>query len=923
MAIHKIDDIRINGKNKAFGGYIYAVDCNVGLVNQPTTFKVSFVNESGTYVEPDLSLSSPYKIRVGNILEDNYYAVSYEKVRGSTGRILNVTFIDGSHILDRLFVALNRRMASPDDNIPGIIVVGREMHPCDLNDNGGFDADDAANLKYVQNDPCELRCPQSENTLEPIIESCIEKELNELFDVKYSFSELMNAIQGIASPAGDQRIITFPNGDEADISVTLPPVQATKNSNKSNRVKIKNLPSVINNKYLTNYHGTLREVLQNWCADFGWSFYWENDSLNFIDTKARPNIRLQAFANMESYSETKTLEGTVARGVITHYGEHGITAQQDCNNVRPVLLHCLTLRDLFGEFYKPSWRAVAVTQGDMAMPSTPATVLDPPIPSPSDSDSDGQTEYVDDIAPNGVAIDNFEKSVVCSYFDEKLRHLYNFWQYYGIHADTDALALVGKNLDRLGQMQIARVMSNTSVNPLDKTMYSNLVNNDIATVPDKIMTPEVRADFEKYKGYFILARVNSELLDKQFRIEQRLANDFIGRHWYRAYVAPFYGETPQITPGGAQYYGALSTSIKDVPFAQYSHTYKSPIGQMVSSFDQKQQINYKYYGRLGISKAVAKNTATKLVRSIIYMSKNPVWQPIKDSRSGIKDLMTSIEPGMFRILDIPLSTKKLLASGTGVKPEDVSGLTLLMVFPGSLAISSSFEDNKLDENPFHGEALEVYALSSYGLLNKKCVKYDIAGVPIYTPTGSSVLFAGQSTFKWLYREPENKEYSTPTYKVYVSLGSKNRGSIPKLESVQITPPPSTGNGLSDAMKVDYKVREINRGSVAYLNQLDPTSCRIPAAILKKAHDDFSKDLNFSVTKPFQTYQYRLFGVQLPSRLSIRDGLESITVRVDEKGVNTTINIGNSLFTPPAPEFLTRLLELGINPSIYNNRKNQL
>ena len=195
MAIHSIDKVTIDGKNRAFGGFIYAVDFEVGVLDQPSKVVITLVNDNGVYVEPELSVVKPYRIKIGNILDGKFYAIERRAQKSSGGRTLEVTFYDGSIILDRLWVGLLKRMGGVDTSVPGLIIVGTELHPCDIKEDGIFDQKDADLLAWQGLDPCELKCPSDNDSREPVIEKCLEKELVNLFPIKYSIEDLFNALQ--------------------------------------------------------------------------------------------------------------------------------------------------------------------------------------------------------------------------------------------------------------------------------------------------------------------------------------------------------------------------------------------------------------------------------------------------------------------------------------------------------------------------------------------------------------------------------------------------------------------------------------------------------------------------------------------------------------------------------------------------------
>lgn len=936
LMFNKIDQVKINGRNKAFGGYIYSVDYDVGVLENPTTMTVQFVNEVGQYQEPELSVQKAYKISIGNVVSGNFYAVSYEKAESSSGKLLTVNFVDGSHILDRIYVGLYKRMGDENTNIPGLLIVGREMHPCDSNQDGVFDQDDVDLIKWQGVDPCELKCPNAEDDTEPVVDNCIKREITEVFEVKYNFDDLLDALEGKVKPLGGARQVqTLVPNDLASgvhsVNLTLPPVNRNSNANSHNRVKIKNRPKNTNPFFFRDYSGPLRDVIRSWCADFGWSFYWENDTLNFIDTKARPKINLKAFSNLESRVESATLEGTVGRGVVSYYAQAGIEAEAECSNAEALLLKCLSLRDSYGEFYKPSWASIAYKQDDYSSIGA-VTPLSPPIPDPLNSDSNDQVTYQDTLYPNGIPIESFEKSVVLSRYSQTLRNLYNLWNLYGVKTVAAAVESKGKWFDRLGQIKILSVVHSGDDS---KAKFDRLLGEDPLSKGEsgkqRLVPEEEVKNIQTHNGYLVVALKNRPtehrdgMLGKQLEIEQRLANDFFGHHWQRSFTAPPY-QNPQFYPS-AEYIGALSTNIEDLPFAQFNHTHKSNISKMVSSFVQRQKADYRRYDIMKYGQNnYASNISKKNVRSIVYFNRNAdsYWFPNSQSTVEIASLFTKYEKYAIKEIEIDNTDEELIkflvteSELESIKKDQYKNVGLFVFYPSpseaGVSISAEITNHVVEEKQQHLEGLEIYSFATGGLLNNKCVKYTVDGLQIYTPQGGSVLFSSQDdVFAWRGKRPDDVDFDKPVYKVIVQTSQKNRGIIPKTQSSLVQ------QAETNSLKVDYTFLPIDKDSSLLLNKLS-SDCVIPESELKKIHETISKNLNFSISEPFKSYQYRIYGLQLPSLVSIKDGLESVKVRVSDSGISTDITMSNKLFTPPSQDLVYKALELGLTKNVNSKPK---
>lgn len=946
MAIHSIDKVTIDGKNRAFGGFIYAVDYDLGVLDNPTKITVTLVNGNGIYAEPRLSVSSPYTIKIGNIIHGNFYAIQRTVKKSSSGRVLEVVFYDGSIILDRIWVGLNKRMGDPNQSVPGLILVGKEMHPCDANEDGVFDVNDVALLEWQKDDPCELRCPGDAEGTEPAIKECIDKEQKDILEVKYSIVDLFDAMEGKTLKPEYDRTVSYPIENDlssgfSSVSVTLPPLQINLNSAPENKINIKKRPAVLNTFLKNNYTGTLREVLKNWCGDFGWSFTWEDGALVFIDTKERPNIAFPDFSDqLNTISDTKTLEGTVSRGFNSAYLQPGINATKDCKQSTPILLHCLTLVDLFGEYYKPRATALEFKQGNFGAKAA----LDPNNADPLAPANAGWVAYKDSVKAyvKGVPIESFELACVLSKYDSNLRNLWTQWNYYQILKDTDAVKYQNAWLDRLGQIRVLAVYGPTqstkkfiSLLPPERFKDPAKEKTQPPSDPNSIFSDAESAIIRKNKGFILVVkRLNklegaAEVLKKQHGVESALALQFIGKHWYRAYHSPTYGGTPEISPDG-QYYGELSMDINNLEFCQFGHSDNSKVANIVGTYLQKQLNDY----RSSIPFSSGAGKGSKIVRSMLYFKRdgNDLWNPVTDAKnSSLQTVIDKYVPyaPMFKDLkDYSEDAKRILVTVDGVDKAAALGyktyndIDILVLFPppenpkapniSPLNITFAQTEHLNKTHPQYSEGKNSLGMTTMGMLSNKCIFYKIAGGDIYTPIGGSIHFNDDKSPRLAFnqRSPSKKDFSQPAYKVLVTSTISNRGVIPKTEMVY-----TEYANMDEALRVEYKTQALDRNSMRFLNQLT-SECRLDPKQILALHELLSKNLNYSVTKPFRSVQYEIFGVNTTEPLSPSTGLESLRVRIDgQGGVTTSISIGDKLFTPVKEDVILRALELGISPKL--------
>ncbi len=86
--------------------FIKALNIEVGLSESPTSISMGLIRPVGRdgYPDYDLSYRSPYYISLGNQIEICAYLIGQKKSTSSDAVTTQLDFVDGSHILDRIFV---------------------------------------------------------------------------------------------------------------------------------------------------------------------------------------------------------------------------------------------------------------------------------------------------------------------------------------------------------------------------------------------------------------------------------------------------------------------------------------------------------------------------------------------------------------------------------------------------------------------------------------------------------------------------------------------------------------------------------------------------------------------------------------------------------------------------------------------------
>lgn len=355
MAIRFLPNIKVAGRGtsgnsgEAFGAFITSFQFDIGYGNEKSTLSMTLENESGSY--PDLSgyksYLDSYRISVDRVATMYMYLVAEEESISATRSTLTLSFVDGSHILDRIYIGLlgehdysdaAREKTTLEAEIP-IICEGCTPNtfldkikvtvtPTGYKYAGKAINDiDFANLvtRGVAN-PDELPVYKSKNLVLPNKNSIVKEGGiiilgDEGFGASdcsiktsdYSFTQLQSVLNSL-NPA-----------ISTDIKISA--------STAGQRAINKDL-----NRFRRGYTGTLRNVLKNWCSDFGVSFVYDcfsntpnvkqidlgNNKLSSKISKIKnvaKNIKSTSASEavVEGITSSSTLEGTSKKFIASKF----------------------------------------------------------------------------------------------------------------------------------------------------------------------------------------------------------------------------------------------------------------------------------------------------------------------------------------------------------------------------------------------------------------------------------------------------------------------------------------------------------------------------------------------------------------------------------------------------------------------------
>jgi hypothetical protein len=265
----------------SFGGVIYGLNISQGFSNEPTKLTLNIVSKDGKYTTPTLNRSQ--SVSFGNFSFQGT-VWSYDFKESADEKILTVTLIDQSIILDRRYVLLWKRgflglngdkkyiTKTFDFSGETILVPSR-----DENQGIGFGYTKFVEKKLgTESIKTKSQALGSKNIGSLILvgtEKFADSECD-IPDTYYTFDDLKKGIQ------------SYVNGS--------------------------NWPS--NSTWRATHEGTLREVLSSWCADLGYDFYWDfrNNRLQFYNVSQGITVSLpnSTASNIISKETGASMEGT-------------------------------------------------------------------------------------------------------------------------------------------------------------------------------------------------------------------------------------------------------------------------------------------------------------------------------------------------------------------------------------------------------------------------------------------------------------------------------------------------------------------------------------------------------------------------------------------------------------------------------------
>lgn len=894
--IETISQILINNSQFIFGGAIYNARLNISYGDSQSLLRISVISETGEYsITPeDLenTYCNPYTIKIGEKITFTGFLDSYGESISPAGRTLDLEFVDNSRILDIINIGLYKRHGI--NSTKKLILVGKEIDAC--NEDGYADP---LTEFYDPCNPC-VNTEKSQALVNYI--DCRNKNKYQINDVKYNFTELL------------QKINTIP--------ITV--------------IGAKDL----NPKYLTKYTGSLREVLLSWCNDFGFFFYWDNGKIVFKDLRntIQVNADIESFCpNVSEYTTNYSMKNSLKTATITNFTRPGDPAKfYNCQEAK--YIECESLKQ----------------NSTYSMPLT--------------------------ISPK---IDSIAAGL--SYYSDDLRDLYYFYVKYQMYNESNFI--VGEKLEKLGltilssQIKLGTLQGNglnISTDAIPEELVNiqsqkEIISLDPFTIPENKLSINQQTNRDLIKAnedfylcvqlldvahqwkiinnpnnyYFFVAGKNSKNEEKYLDEEKRFAN-FLNK--YAVYVPSpdddffedydftldnlcnyeYFVNTGNVTynalgdnTGNFTFYNTSSQGpgagyghiMGDLPFAEFL----SIIRDDESGNSSNNQLQFKLIvaergGNSFVPNGALFSDGTKQsIRDYDIISRAKEFLPYEAANRNnihgalVSRLLSSADIDNYSDSDV------YIYLGHAVTQDDFT-ITQSDAYNDAASFGTLFDGKPLNKesNPDDQQTEIIYQYPD--------LKCKIIGNHSYN--GRTTLHANRVIFNTPLGQFKYTEPTDALFGLVIEKTKKRRRIVEKIESFNSTNLDSDDSCNFSKLKINYQNISDDRLSVLTKNE---SVCQFNTESIKTIHDDFSKNLSLNLTKPSITKTFRIAGLELNGFTpSIENGLISLEVGIDDKGVFSNYEFGTRMMRLPAEDALVfgKNMNLNSNPGSYSTTSNR-
>ncbi len=796
MQITTIPNVLVDGQNV----FPYSIDFTYGG-SELSEVTLKFVNKNGNYEIPETNALLPVKIKIGDFCSmDAYVVETNESSTTNGGKILTVSYVDSSIVLDKTIVGL-KGIHGPGFSTtaygnfsPNLVLVGKQLDPCD-------------SIPKSYPDPCAPTCEETGSKEDY---DCVKEKTLKILQVDYSFPDLKSAL--------------------------------------ASKVSFANFPDSINSLYRANYTGSLREVLQSWCADFGIGFYWASNAIYFYDLSSGITINdggLDTGRNVINYSETKSIRGNSSRAKVVYFGAEGEERSYSCtaDTSKLLTLSAITLYDLLA---------------DSKFNGTASPI-----------DLYLRESYDPENLSSVAALSTFYDSIILSYYSSILRDQYLIFEkmgYVTAAAVNSAISAGSVYMPALGFRPI-QVFERTSVIQSSLSVYDRMFTKL------KAKSAEEAAIFNEKKGYFILAVYDEKDHELFERMESSLAEDFLGKYWIRKFSqgTKYSFDAPD---GNVNYYSGGSEI--QFPF----------INDLPSNIQKASDFLQDVISGAEVD-AGGKVTSASSQGQFLMMERSAIWSPSKNSNT-IKSLIDTVEPFHWRTIDLDdRDIEAIDLKGLGYEREAVFEKRVSMFIayprPANLDLKITKSEGQASVNPIDakntGLLTELNGVNvSYGLRSAATTYFIIKSngnnIQIHAPSQAGLQFG--------------RDYGGYVVVANGDTFTNNiRVVIPKKESILGDFIEQSQNDITS--ELDFK--DATQNLVKFLESSGTATCGYSDAQINNLLLNFNSRQRMFPSVQRLTKNYEISGIP-STRFTPADGLSSFSISVGDSGVRTSVSFSN-------------------------------
>lgn len=449
--------------------------------------------------------------------------------------------------------------------------------------------------------------------------------------------------------------------------------------------------------------------------------------------------------------------------------------------------------------------------------------------------------------------ERMEAMCILSMYSRALRNNYVYWIKEGITSPEIASTKRDSIIRLLGSLIIKEVLWSNAPTSTGKAAYNKLLGD---------MPEEERLDFVNNHGYFIIAESSEGLLEKYQEFEENLAKDFIGKYFFKRFDTPYNEDEMSITcPDSHNYYKTKSTTI--FPFADLVPD---------SILKASELFQQTFDSRNG-----------KVKNNFILIDRNISWLPSSAQSPEVEKLTTDMDK--LSIKDIG-SQDIFNLVGKGQK------IFKCYAKPSSFSVSPFVNG----EHPIETEnvkiPVEAYGYKTvYGLRSARCSAFNIKsksnpkGINIYSPP-QALSSSNNGGYIFIIHFDKGQQIKSlyPKNQTSLAFNTSAKGIRYDFQYLDMTE------------KVErYLTKLVQNGKVEPGNISPISTCKISEELVKQVMAKLATDLYWGVEDGTEERSYVLAG--LPPSVSFYNGLDSLSVRITNQGVETNLNFSGKNFIP--------------------------